>query len=82
MEQIDNVTLATAIFLLTSMVVGTVELIKRLFDKDYRTACIIAGAALVGGLAGALLFPIVGFSLGLVTGLGASGVVKIASKVG
>lgn len=81
MDSIDVGTIGTAIALLTFMVTGATELVKRLFDRDYRAACIIAVAALVGGVAGSFLFTQVGFALGVVTGLGASGLVTVASKV-
>lgn len=65
---------------LTSAVVGLVELINRLYDKDYRAASKIATALVVGALIG----PVVGVTwlAGLVLGLGASGVITAVSKVG
>ena len=48
---------------LTGLVTGIVELIKRIFDKDWRAVATIVAAALVGG-AGGLVF-------GLVDGVGA-----------
>lgn len=58
-------------------IVGTVELIKRLFNKDYQSAAIIVGAAIIG----ALIAPEVGVSWlgGLVMGLQGSGLVTTAS---
>ena len=40
----------TSYALVTFLVVGMVELVKAVFDKQYRTAVIILGAALVGGV--------------------------------
>ncbi len=65
---------------LSFAVIGIIELIKRLFDKDFRTAAIIAGAA----VAGALLSSQVGTTWfqGALVGLAASGVVTAASYFG
>lgn len=65
---------------LSFAVVGVVELIKRVFDKDYKTAAIIAGAAAVGALGGfAVGIP---WIAGLVIGLEGSGVITAASYIG
>ena len=70
---------------LVAAVIGSVELVNRLFDKDFRGASKIAVAAVVG----ALLAPqvvVAGAALtwfaGLVLGLGAAGIVTTASKIG
>lgn len=82
MEQLDAATLTTATALLVAMVTGAVELVKRLFDRDYRAAVIIAVSALIGGLAGELFFTEqIGFALGIVVGLGASGVITVAQNI-
>lgn len=67
--------------LVTTMVIGIVELIKRAFDRDYRAAVIIIGATVVGGLCG--FFGVEGVSvvLGMAIGIGASGIVTLAQKV-
>jgi hypothetical protein len=75
-------TTAVAIGLLTTMVIGATELVKRLFDRDYRASALIGVSAVVGAVAGWLTFPEVGFALGLVTGLGASGLVTTVQKLG
>ncbi len=65
---------------LSFAIVGVVEFVKRLFDKDFRTAAIIIAA----GIAGALLAPQISVTWfqGLLIGLGASGVVTTASYLG
>lgn len=72
----------TSIALLTFMVVGTTELIRRLFKRDYMASAIITASAVVGGFGGAVLLPDVGLVLGIVVGLGASGVVTGVQKFG
>lgn len=63
-------------------VVGFVQLVKSLFDRDYRSAVIIAGSAAIGGVAG--FFAIEGLTVatGIVAGLLASGSVTIAQALG
>lgn len=65
---------------LTGLVTGVVELIKRVFDKDWRAVATIIAAALVGG-AGGLVFG-VNFLVGMVFGLAASGYITIAQNIG
>lgn len=67
--------------LATTVIIGAVELIKRLFDRDYRSATIITVAALVGGLLGAFSVEGLTIAAGLALGLGASGVVTVAQNV-
>jgi len=67
--------------LVTGMVIGVVEFIKSLFDRNFRSACIIAGAAFVGGLCGFFGVEGVTVPLGIVVGLAASGVVTVAKRV-
>lgn len=78
MEILGLSTLATAV--LTGLVTGIVELIKRIFDKDWRAVATIIAAALVGG-AGGLVFG-VNFLIGMVFGLAASGYITIAQNIG
>lgn len=68
--------------LLVGAVTGTVEFLKRVFDKDWRAAVIIVGAGLVGGLLS--LFPEIGFNFltGVVGGLAAAGYITIGQNVG
>ena len=71
---------ALAATALTGLVAGVVELIKRIFDKDWRAMATIIAAALVGG-AGGLVFGI-NFLIGMVFGLSASGYITIAQNIG
>lgn len=71
---------AIATVILTGLVSGGVELIKRLFDKDWRASVTIIVASVIGGLAGlALGIP---FLTGMVYGLATSGYITIAQNVG
>lgn len=76
-----GITGVTAI-LLVGAVAGTVELIKRVFDKDWRAVVTIIGAGLVGGLVS--LFPEMNFSflVGIVGGLAASGFITLGQNIG
>lgn len=78
MEILGLSTLATVV--LTGLVAGGTELIKRLFDKDWRAAVTIVVAAIIGGLGG-LMFG-ANFLVGMVFGLAASGYVTIAQNIG
>lgn len=78
MEILGLSTLATVV--LTGLVAGGVEFVKRLFDKDWRAAATIVVAALIGG-AGSLVFG-VNFLVGMVFGLATSGYITIAQNVG
>ena len=63
-------------------VAGVTELIKALFDKNYRTAAIIAASAAVGALAGFGVVDGLNVITGVMAGLSASGLVTIANKFG
>lgn len=82
MENMVPETLGTAVFLMTSMVIGGTELVKRLFDRDWRAAVIIVVSTIIGAVGGTLLIPAVGIVSGIVIGLSASGVVTGLQKVG
>lgn len=71
-----------AVVLLTALVIGSTELVKALFDRNYRSAALIAVSAVVGAIGGWLLLPQIGLVLGIVTGLSASGVVTGLQKIG
>jgi hypothetical protein len=63
-------------------VIGFTQLVKSLFDRDYRTVVIIAGSAVIGGLAGFFHIEGIDIASGIVAGLAASGVVTLAVGVG
>lgn len=67
--------------LLTGAVVGSVELIRRMFEKDYEAAVIIFVAALIGGIYGFMGIDATSIAEGIVVGLAASGLVTVASRV-
>lgn len=77
MEILGLSTLATVV--LTGLVAGGTELVKRIFDKDWRATATIVVAAIIGGLGG-IAFG-VNFLVGMVFGLAASGYITIAQNV-
>lgn len=79
MEELFGLDAMTAI-ILTGLVMGGVELLKRLFDKDWKAAIIIAVSAIIGGIAGAILgiLPLQGMAFGLA----ASGYITLAQNIG
>ena len=79
MEEILGIDAMTAV-IITGMVMGAAELIKRLFQKDWQAAAIIAVSALIGGIAGAImgLLPLQGIAFGLA----ASGYITLVQHVG
>ena len=68
--------------IVTTMIIGIVELLKRIKLSDWLAVATIVLAALVGGLAG--YFGVEGLTVatGIVTGLAASGLVTVATRVG
>lgn len=70
---------ALATVVLTGLVAGGTELVKRLFDADWRAVATIIVAALIGG-AGSLVFG-ANFLVGMVFGLASSGYITIAQNV-
>lgn len=70
---------ATSAVLLVGCVMGFVELVKALFDKQWRSAVIVTGAAIVGGLL-SLALPI-DLITGVVAGLAASGAITLAQNL-
>lgn len=71
----------TSYALVAFLVVGTVEFIKAVFDKNYRTAVIIVGAAIVGAICGYFgVQNVPDVATGIAVGLAGSGVVTAVSK--
>ena len=68
--------------LVGAMIVGVVELVKRAFDRDYRTVVTILAAAGVGALCGVLGVETISVAEGIVLGLAGSGVVTTATRIG
>jgi len=70
---------ATSIAMLVTAVIGAVEAIQALFDKNYRITATIMTSALVGGF----LAPHIGLDWlnGVYLGLSGSGVVTVAKRV-
>lgn len=79
MQELLGLDAMTAI-ILTGLVMGGAELIKRLFDKDWRAAAIIVSSSVIGGLAGMSL----GITVlqGIAFGLAASGYITLAQNIG
>lgn len=79
MEEILGLDTLTAI-ILTGLVMGGAELVKRLFKKDWMAAVTIAISAIIGGVAGAVLgiMPIQGIAYGLA----ASGYITLVQNIG
>lgn len=77
MEILGLSTLATVD--LTGLVAGGVELVKRVFDADWRAVITIIIAALIGGLGGMVFGA--EFLVGVVFGLATSGYITIAQNV-
>lgn len=69
-----------SLFVVTA-VVGAVEFLRRLQLKDYFAAITIAVATAIGALAGAFAVDGLTITTGIIAGLGASGLVTVASKV-
>lgn len=78
MEPFNLDPVAAAILL--GMVAGTVELIKRLFEKDWKAVAIILGAAITGALVGLAIA--INPLIGAVVGLAASGYITIVQNIG
>lgn len=77
MEVFNLDTITTAVLL--GMVAGVVELIKRVFAKDWKAVAIIIGAGVAGALTGLLLT--ISPLIGAVVGLAASGYITIAQNI-
>lgn len=70
----------TVSVILLGMVAGVIELIKRVFKKDWRAVAIIAGAGVAGALTAIPLAisPLVG----AVVGFASSGFITMAQNIG
>lgn len=66
--------------ILSGFVMGGVELVKRLYEKDWETAAIIVVASLLGGFGG--LYFGLDFITGMVFGLSSSGIITLAQNIG
>lgn len=79
MEELFGLDAMSAI-VLAGLVMGSVELIKRIFDRDWRIVVTILACAIVGGLAGWAL----GITIlqGVVYGIVATGYVTLAQNIG
>lgn len=66
--------------IIVGMVAGTVELVKRAFEKDFKTVAVIIGAAAAGALSALLLS--INPLIGAVVGLASSGFITIVQNVG
>lgn len=77
--EILNIEPTTAVIML-GMIAGVIELIKRIFKKDWRAVAIIAGAGITGALVALPLNiePLVG----AVVGFASSGFITIAQNIG
>lgn len=82
MEYLNEETLGPALFMLTSMVIGGTELVRRVFRKEWEAVSTIIVAALVGAVGGLFLLPSVGLVPGIVIGLSGSGVITGLQKIG
>ena len=78
MAAFDLDAITTAILL--GLVAGVVELIKRIFAKDWKAVAIIAGAGITGALVGLAIS--INPLIGAVVGLAASGYITIAQNIG
>ncbi len=77
--EVFNLDPVTAAILL-GMVAGVVEMIKRAFDKDWKSVAIIAGAGVTGSLVGLAIA--INPLIGAVVGFAASGFITIAQNIG
>lgn len=78
MEPFNLEPVAAAILL--GMVAGVVELIKRLFKKDWKAVAIIIGAGITGALTALAIA--INPLIGAVVGLAASGYITIVQNIG
>lgn len=70
-----------AVALLGFAVIGIIDFVKVLFDKDYKSASIIAAAAIAGAIFASQAGAITWFQ-GMLIGFQASGFVSTARRIG
>lgn len=70
------------VLFITITVAGFVQLVKSLFDGDYRSATIITGSAVIGGIAGFLQVQGIDVATGIMAGLSASGLITVSKAIG
>lgn len=73
---------AVASALLTLFAIGGTELVKQAFNRNWQAVVIISVCAIIGGLGGLFVLPVIGFAPGLAIGLSASGLITGVQKFG
>lgn len=68
--------------LIGGFVIGFTQFVKSLWDKDYKSATIIAGAAAIGAIAGFFHIEGTDVATGIVVGLAAAGTVTLGQVIG
>lgn len=68
--------------IVSAFVIGFTQLVKSVFDSDYRSVVIILGAALIGGISGFFEVQGLNISTGIVAGIASSGVVTLGQALG
>lgn len=67
--------------LVTTLVIAVVELIRRVGEKDWKGVATIVCTAIVGALAGFFGLDSLTVESGLIAGLAAAGIVRVAQAV-
>lgn len=78
----DITDFAVASGLLSLFVVGFVELVRQAFNRNLQAVVTVAGAGVVGGLAGLFLLPVIGLPVGIGLGIAGSGLVTTVKNFG
>lgn len=80
MEQLLAILDPLAVLVVVTATMGMTELIKRLFKQDWQASATIIASAVVGSI---IALPVgIAWYYGLVLGLGASGLITVATKMG
>jgi hypothetical protein len=66
---------------LVAAIIGFVELVKRIFARDWQAVSIIAGAAAIGAVAGYFGVDGLTIPLGIQLGLSAAGIYRVGETV-